>query len=166
MTTKSAFKPEAWKAIVEAPAKVAQLVMVASFGPGDVRKEMMAMIHKVEALEKQPGDLPLLKELAAELKHNQEAAKNAPHTPPPQSSEQQDAAVEKARLLGNLKSVHASLDAHATPQEAAAVKQWLYSIGEDVAKASKEGDFMGFGGKQVNDAETAVLAEIKAALGL
>jgi hypothetical protein len=25
---------------------------------------------------------------------------------------------------------------------------------------------MGFGGKQVNDAETAVLAEIKAALGL
>jgi hypothetical protein len=38
-------------------------------------------------------------------------------------------------------------------------------VGEAVAKAAKEGDFMGIGGKKVSDAEAAVLGEIKAALG-
>jgi hypothetical protein len=164
VTTKTDFKPEAWQAIVAAPAAITQLVMTASFGPGDVRKETMALVHEIEALEKEPGDLPLLKDLAAELKHNQEAAKNAPHTPPP--SEHQDADAEKTRILASLKSVRAAVDATATAQEAAALKQWLYSIGGAVASASKEGDFMGFGGKKVSDAETAVLGEIKATLGL
>lgn len=164
MTTKQDFTPEVWKSIVVAPAEISQLVLVASFGLGDIRKEALALIHKVEDLVKAPGDLPLLKDLAAELKHNQEAEKDKPHTAPP--AEQQDADAEKARILAGLRSMTAAVDAKATPQEAAQLKQWLYSVGEAVAKASKEGDFMGIGGKQVSDAETAVLAEIKTALGL
>ena len=164
MTTKTDFTPEAWQAIVAAPAAITQLVMTASFGPGDVRKETMALINKSEALMKDPGDLPLLQALAAELKHNKEASKDAPHTPPP--SEHQDAAVEKARILASLQSVRAAVDATATPQEAAQLKQWLYSVGEAVANAAKEGDFMGIAGQRVSAAETAVLGEIKAALGL
>ena len=39
-------------------------------------------------------------------------------------------------------------------------------VAEAVANAAKEGDFMGIGGQRVSAAETAVLGEIKAALGL
>ena len=85
------------------------------------RKEALALVHKVEALVKEPGDLPLLKDLAAELKHNNEAAKDAP--PPP--SKHQDPDVEKARILASLHSMSVAVDAKASPQAAAQLKQWL-----------------------------------------
>jgi hypothetical protein len=73
--------------------------------------------------------------------------------------------VQKAQILAGLQTAIAAVDATATPEEAAQLKQWLYGVGEAVAKAAKEGDFMGIGGKKVSDAEAAVLGEIKAALG-
>ena len=48
--------------------------------------------------------------------------------------------------------------------EAAPVKSWLYSVAVATAEAAKEGDFLGFGGVKVNEAETAALAELAAIL--
>jgi hypothetical protein len=61
--------------------------------------------------------------------------------------------------------VSALLDAKG-PGDAAAFKSWLQSIAQHTAEAAKEGGFLGFGGVQVSEAETATLAEIRAALRL
>jgi len=77
-----------------------------------------------------------------------------------------DPAVRKAQLLDDLKSAVAAVDATASPQESDDFRRWLYSTGEAVANAAKEGGFLGIGGKLVSPAEEAVLVEIKAVLGL
>ena len=51
------------------------------------------------------------------------------------------------------------------PQDAAGFKTWLQAIGQNVAKASSEGGFLGIGGVQVSDAEKATFADISKALG-
>ncbi len=169
MTTKADFTPEAWQAILAAPGAIGTLVMNASFGLGDMIKEAGALSKQIDALVQQPGDLPLLVALAADYKQKQEAEKAQaakPATPATPAPEKQDPAVQKAQLLAGVQAAVAALDATATPEEAAQLKQWLYGVGDAVAKAAKEGDFFGIGGKQVSDAEAAVLVEIKTALGL
>ena len=169
MTTKTDFTPEAWQALLAAPGAIGTLVMNASFGLGDMIKEAGALSKQIDALVQQPGDLPLLVALAADYKQKQEAEKAqaakpaAPATPAP---EKPDPAVQKAQQMADVQAARAALDATATPQEAAQLKQWLYGVGDAVAKAAKEGDFFGIGGKQVSDAEAAVLVEIKTVLGL
>jgi len=71
----------------------------------------------------------------------------------------------KAACIDTLRQVSALLDQKA-PNDAAAVKAWLRDISQGVAEASSEGGFLGFGGVQVSDAETATLGEISGALGL
>lgn len=167
MSTKTDYTPEAWKAITAAPAAVTQLVVTASFGVGDLIKEAKALAQQIEALVQQPGDLPLMAALAADLKQQQEDEKKVRVTSSSSSSSQkEDPAVQKARLLAELSAAVAALDAIAMPEEAAQFKRWVYGVGDAVAKAAKEGDFLGFGGKQVSDAEAAVLVEIKGVLGL
>lgn len=169
MTTKADFTPEAWQAILAAPGAIGTLVMNASFGLGDMIKEAGALSKQIDALVQQPGDLPLLVALAADYKQKQEAEKAQgakPATPATPAPEKQDPAVQKAQQMAGLQAAVAALDATATPEEAAQLKQWLYGVGDAVAKAAKEGDFFGIGGKQVSDAEAAVLVEIKTALGL
>jgi len=69
----------------------------------------------------------------------------------------------KARSIETLHRVSALLDAKA-PHDAAGVKAWLGEISRNVAEASNEGGFLGFGGIKVSDAEKATLGEIRAAL--
>jgi hypothetical protein len=68
------------------------------------------------------------------------------------------------RSLENLREVSAILAAKA-PGDAPAFKAWLKSISQKVAEASSEGGFLGIGGVQVSDKETATLADISTALG-
>jgi hypothetical protein len=169
MTTKTDFAPEAWQAILAAPAAISQLVITASFGVGDVLKEAKALSQQMNALVQQPGDLPLLVALAADFKQKLEAEADRMKSHKPyhvETSEQQAPAVQKAQLLAGLQAAIAAVDATATPEEAAQLKQWLYGVGDAVAKAAKEGDFFGIGGRQVSASEAAVLVEIKTVLGL
>jgi hypothetical protein len=163
MTSKTDFTPEAWQAILAAPAAITQLVVTASFGLGDLIKEGKAMSQQLQAFVQQPGDLPLLVALASDLKQQMDSHKVTKSTSTP---EKQDAAVQKAQTIAGLKTAISAVDATATPEEAVQLKQWLYSVGDAVAKAAKEGDHFGFGGQQVSAAEEAVLVEIKTVLGL
>ena len=70
----------------------------------------------------------------------------------------------KQRAIDALRAVAAIVDQNAA-SDAAAYKAWLLQIANNVAEASKEGGFLGFGGVDVSDAEKATLTEIAAALG-
>ena len=142
MTTKTDFTPEAWQAILAAPGAIGTLVMNASFGLGNMIKETSALSQQIDALVQQPGDLPLLVALAADYKQKQEAktAQAAkPATPATPAPEKQDPAVQKAQQMAGLQAAVSAVDVTATPQEAAQLKQWLYGLGDAVAKSAKVG---------------------------
>jgi hypothetical protein len=68
-----------------------------------------------------------------------------------------------SRSLVCLREVSIILDAKA-PGDAAAFEAWLSNISREVAEASMEGSFLGFGGMKVSDAERATLADIAESL--
>ncbi len=63
------------------------------------------------------------------------------------------------------KDVTKLLEEKATPQEASEYKEWSMSIAENVAKAAKEGGFLGFGGERVSLGEKALYDDIAKAFG-
>jgi hypothetical protein len=71
----------------------------------------------------------------------------------------------KEKSIEALQQASRLLDAKA-PDESAAIRVWLRTIGQRVAEAAPEGGTFGFGGIQVSEAEKATLAEISKALSL
>ncbi|MCB0197798.1 MAG: hypothetical protein KDJ65_37990 [Anaerolineae bacterium] len=165
MTTKADFTNEEWQNVVKAPMSIGGLVIMASFSIGDTIFESLSIGKKLAELTQTAKGDTLMAALAADYadKENSKALKEALK---PSKEESRDPAAFKAKMLGDLKSAVAAIDAKASPEEAAELKQWLYSVGEATANAAKEGDFMGIGGQRVSPEEEAVLAEIKSALGL
>ncbi len=68
-------------------------------------------------------------------------------------------------VIDNSKAVAALLKEKATPEEAAEYTEWTMSIAESVAKAAKEGGFLGFGGERVSAGEKQLYADLADALG-
>ena len=54
----------------------------------------------------------------------------------------------------------------ATNEESTEYKEWVMSIAENVAKAAKEGGFLGFGGERVSADEKVFYAKIATVLGV
>ncbi len=71
----------------------------------------------------------------------------------------------RSLLLEDSKQVAAILAVKATPDESREYKEWSMSIAENVAKAAKEGGFLGFGGTRVSEGEIEAFAQIADALG-
>ena len=72
-------------------------------------------------------------------------------------------AKEMAR--DTLKQAAALISQKATPEEAAAYKDWLKDIAKHSAEAATEGGLFGIGGVQVSEAEKTALSEIDSLLG-
>ncbi len=72
----------------------------------------------------------------------------------------------RAQLLADAKEVARILDEKATPEEAQEYKAWAMEIAEKVAKAAKEGGFLGIGGTRISDGEKQAFAQIADALGV
>jgi hypothetical protein len=160
MLTKNDFSSTDWHTLRDAPYLVGLATLVAgSSGLGSVR-ESMAIARGI--IEGQSSDVALVRDLTNHTEM-QEA----------QSSMRDrlgglDASVSKDRLkslaLERAAAAISIIDAKGSPEEASAVRQWLYSIAERVAKAAKEGGFLGFGGTQVSEDEQAFLNDLRAAL--
>ena len=165
MTTKADFTNEEWLNISKAPMSVGGLVIMASFSVGDAIFETMSIGKKLAELAQSAGSDTLMAALATEYT-DKENSKELKESIKPSKEESRDPAAFKAKMLGDLKSAVAAIDAKASPEEATQLKEWLYSVGEATANAAKEGDFMGIGGQRVSPEEEAVLAEIKTTLGL
>ena len=65
------------------------------------------------------------------------------------------------QVLEELRSVMAVVAARATPEETAALGQWLLATAQAAAEAAKDGGFMGFGAKQVSEGEQAMLDQVR-----
>jgi len=80
--------------------------------------------------------------------------------------EKKDIDTIKKTVSDVLKGTVQILDQKATKNECEEIKSWLYDVSDKVAKAAKEGGFLGFGGTRVSENETIALQEIAGHLGV
>ena len=160
MANKQNFKPDEWTKILESTMLAGMAVSAAE--PSGLWGAF-ASSSALAAAKSNAGSNELIKAVVAEFetKEGRAAVQEALRQHLAGAAKPADAVQ---RSLANLKEVSGILNAKA-PQDAAGFKTWLQAIGQNVAEASSEGGFLGFGGVQVSDAEKATLADISKALG-
>lgn len=147
MTTKADFNAEEWSTIANAPFLTGMLVIAADRG-GTVRESLAAQRAYQEALANEPGEL-----LRAVL--TTPAALDPAHRP---------ASPEDLRRVApdTLRRAIALLEDKARDEEVVEYKRFVYAMADSVARAHREGGFLGIGGTQVSEHEQAALDEIAA----
>lgn len=158
MTGKADYTPEEWAALRRSPFVAALAVSFADpGGPIELTKETMAAQRDVAS---PPGDHELL------IAVSQDALAD-----PKQIRHLKDdlglkGATARDQIADELARVNGILSAKATPEEAAAFREWLMQTARDAAEAAKEGGFLGIGAVRVSEGEKAMLEKLRGILEL
>jgi hypothetical protein len=144
MTSKAAFSPEEWKAVLEGPPSAGMIVVTAARG-GTIRESIAMSKAYVEA-RAQHGESELLDEIVA-------AKPEADHT------RYHSAAELREHGLQHLRDAVALLESKATAGELDDYRRFVLVLASKVAEAHKED------GQSVSPAEAEAIQEITAALG-
>ena len=164
MVNKTSFTLEEWKQLLQSPMLASMAVTAAEpSGLWGMLKESFAAGGRLAKAKTDPAANELVKAVVTDFESGEGRSAARDGLQARLKGSKPGEAKEKA--IDGLRQVAALLDAKA-PNDAAAFKSWLQSIGQHVAEAAKEGGFLGFGGVQVSDAEKATLAEISSALRL
>lgn len=151
MTKKAEFNADEWSKIVQGPLLAGMRVATAERG-GTIR-ESIAMGRAYTEARRRQGESELLDELVA----------SPPALDP--SLAPQGGGDLGALVTQRLREAAGVVEAKGTPEEAEAYKSFVLTIAQAVAGASKEGGFLGVGGKQVSPAEQAAIDELAGVLG-
>jgi len=162
MATKTDFSATEWETLRDAPHAVV-LAVAAAGGSGlfgSIQEAMAPAGIMVEALK---GENQLLRQICdkEEIKASIESLKDMAKPSNDFKSIQalyRRAAIDKSQAGLDL------LKRKGTPEDVAAFRSFLLKLGEKVANAAKEGDFLGFGGVRVSEEERVILAELAQAL--
>ena len=160
MTVKNRFSPEDWATLVQAPLMAAMaIVAVSPSGPFGVTREMMAAGRVIQETRTGKAGNELARAIAEEYSGNVAAlpALNVSGMPPEQVHKQAMDCLRRA--IGILYRQN-------DDEQTEGFKRWLYEISVEVAHATKEGGFLGFGGQIVSEDEFAALRQIAWVLGL
>lgn len=148
MTTKAAFNAQEWAEVTAAPALTAMSIVAADRG-GTLRESVSMARAYTDARRADASEL--LRELLS-----------APPVLDPSSFQPGGDAIRQASA--RLRAAVALLEERATPAEVADFKHFVSSLADTVARAHKEGGFLGIGGRQVSEPEQRALDEIAATL--
>jgi hypothetical protein len=162
MTTKADFTSDEWEVLRDAPHLV--ILAVAFVGAsgffGSIAEAMAPSGVLVEALK---GSNQLLREICQkeEIQTSVKSIKNRVKATGDLADIQaalRKEAIEKARVALDL------LRQKGSPEDIAAYRDFLVTLGNQVANAAKEGAFLGFGGERVSEPERILLAELAEAM--
>ena len=165
MANKATFSTEEWKQVVGS-AFLAGFAVTAADPSGlwGLLKETFASGRALIKARSSAGANELMKAIVSEMQSSEgrTAAREYVNSRL-QGAKSAKSEEIKTRAIETLGQAAAIVDQKA-PSDAAAFKEWLLHISTNVAEASKEGGFLGFGGIAVSDAEKATLSEIKTVL--
>jgi hypothetical protein len=147
MTTKAAFNAEEWAAIANAPYLIAMLIIGSSRG-GRMR-ETLAIAEAYAAARQHYTDALL-----------QQIFTTSPSFDPTTTAASGEELREKA--MTGLRRAVSVLERTATETEVNTYKRFVYYLAETVARAHREGSFLGIGGQEISQAEQATLDEVAA----
>jgi hypothetical protein len=154
MTTKSDFTDEEWTRVLRAPFVAGMAISLADpGGPIEMSKETMTTM---KSATNPPSREQLLTEIALDIQSMTQQRQSPISGFKPQAAQQ---------ILDELGAVSEIVTSKATPEEAAAFKQWLLTTAQAAADAAKEGGFMGFGAVQVSEGEQKMLEQLRATIG-
>jgi len=149
MTKKADFNADEWSKVAEGPLLAGMRVITADRG-GTIR-ESLAMGQVYAQARQQQGGSELLDELVASPPAMDPARMQSAGGVGQAGSE---GLTEALRLLGE----------KASPDEVEAYKGFVRDVAGAVARAHKEGGFLGVGGKEVSPKEQEAIDEIEAEL--
>ena len=144
MTTKAAFSPEEWKAVLEGPPSAGLIVITAA--RGGMFRETIAMTKAYTEARAQHGESELLDEIVA-------AKPGLDHTRYHSPEELRE------NGLAHLRSAVALVQDKATAEELDGYRRFVLTLADKVAAAHREG------GQDVSPAEADAVRQITAALG-
>lgn len=164
MATKTDFSSAEWEVLRDAPHLVIIAVTVAGASGifGSIAEALAPSSIISEALQ---GTNQLLREVCEreEIQSSIDAIKTRAKASGDFSGLQialRTEAIDKSRAAIEI------LRQKASPEDIVAYREFLIALGNKVANAAKEGDFLGFGGERVSEHERTLLAELAEAVGV
>jgi phosphoribosylaminoimidazole-succinocarboxamide synthase len=154
MTTKDDFTDEEWARLERAPIVAGMAITLADpGGPIEAVKESVATIRTVtEAAQSGGGELVDL--VATSF------AEKAKQRQSPMGDFKPRGAMAGQEILDELRAVNELVTQKATPDEAAAFREWLLTAAKRASEAAKEGGFMGFKAERVSEGEQQMLDKL------
>lgn len=163
MANKTAFTADEWKQVLGGVFMAGFAVTAADpSGLWGLLKETFASGRALMEAKSSAGANELTKAIVADLESSEGRAAAQEFVKGHLQGASRDQI--KQRAIDALRTAAATVDQKAQ-SDAAAYKAWLVKIASDVAEASNEGGFLGFGGVAVSEAEKATLSEIASVLG-
>jgi hypothetical protein len=160
MTTKADFTEEEWTRLKRAPFLAGMAISLADpGGPIEVVKETGAALKTVRGAAEQGGRGELVEAIARDVVADTQHRKS-----PMAGFKPSKGAAAGMEILDELGEVKRIVSEKATPEDAAAVREWLLAAAQEAANAAKEGGFMGFGAERVSRGEHDMLDRLGKAL--
>jgi hypothetical protein len=159
MTTKADFTDEEWARLERAPIVAGMAISLADpGGPIEAVKESMAAIKTILEAARAGGQAELVDAVAKDV------AEKAQRRQSPLGDFKPRGAQAGEEILEELRAVNGLLTEKATPEEAAAFRDWLLTAAKRAADAAKEGGFMGFRAERVSEGEQQMLDRLREVL--
>jgi hypothetical protein len=159
LTTKDAFTDEEWARLERAPFVASMAISLADpGGPIEALKESMAAFKTVSEAAQSSGQSELVEAAAHSVAGKAKERKN------PLAGFKPRGALAGEEILTELRDVNGLVTSKATPEEAAAFREWLMSSAQRSAEAAKEGGFLGFKAERVSEGEQQMLDKLREAL--
>jgi len=155
VTSKADFSEEEWTRLKRAPFVAGMAISLADpGGPIELVKETAATLKTVRDAAESGGRGELIDALAQEVVAGARQRKNPLHDFRPRG------ALAGQEIVEELAEVNRIVSAKATPEEAAAYRDWLQAAALEAANAAKEGGFMGFHAERVSEGEQRMLDKL------
>ena len=155
MTSKTDFSEAEWMRLKRGPFVAGMAISLADpGGPIEVVKETAATLKAVREAAEPGGRGELIDALAQEVVAEARQRENPLH------GFKAKGALAGQEILEELGEVNRIVSAKATPEEAAAYRDWLQQAAQEAANAAKEGGFMGFRAERVSEGEQRMLDKL------
>src|SRR5215207_3631376 len=153
MTSKADFTNEEWTQLKRAPFVAGMAISLADpGGPIEAVKETAATLKTVRDAAEGGGRGELVDAVAREVLDEAQQRKS-----PLAGFKPTKGATAGVEILDELGQVNRIVSHKATPEEAAAFRDWLLGAAQEAANAAKEGGFLGFHAERVSEGEQRML---------
>jgi hypothetical protein len=162
MTSKADFTEEEWTRLKRAPFVAGMAISLADpGGPIEAVKEATATLKTVLRAAEEGGRGELVDAIAREVAEDARQRKS-----PLAGFKPSRGATAGVEILDELREVNSLVSRKGTPEDAAAVRDWLLDAAQEAADAAKEGGFMGFRAERVSEGEQRMLDSLSEALAV
>jgi hypothetical protein len=160
MTSKADFTEEDWTRLKRAPFLAGMAISLADpGGPIEAVKETAATLKTVVGTAENGGRGELVDVIAREV-----VAEARQRQSPLAGFKPSKGATAGVEILDELAEVERIVSQNGTPEDAAAMRDWLLAVAQEAANAAKEGGFMGFKAERVSEGEQRMLDRLGEAL--